>query len=206
MPTISTCPRCSQMVSIPPELDSAALVRCPLCGAEYPLGAAMNSAPPALVPVAGGNGKMPQAADGDSNVTPPPIVSPFLPQHGAATEHGADSETDYASGEGDEGAAAPDSPLDDAVYDLIARHKQQAKDDSQNSAGLPATAVRSRRKEKSELLIFVEIIFGGILGLTITYIALAWIMGSKFPLPAPPRASKPVLRFILPDQIWVEKR
>ena len=51
MPTISTCPRCSQMVSIPRGLDAATLVRCPLCGGEYPLGAAMDMVPPKLIPV-----------------------------------------------------------------------------------------------------------------------------------------------------------
>jgi hypothetical protein len=206
MPTISTCPRCSQMVSIPPEVDSSALVRCPLCGAEYPLGAAMDSPPPELVPVERGNGEASRAADGDANVAPPPIISPFLPGHDEETEHGAASETDYASGEGEEVAAAPDGPLDDEVYDLIARHKQRAKEESQNGAGSPSATAGSRRKEKSELRIFVEIVFGGILGLAITYVALAWIMGSKFPLPAPPTALKPVLRFVLPDQIWAEKR
>jgi hypothetical protein len=51
MPTISTCPNCSQMVSIPRGLDATTLVRCPLCGAEYPLGAAMDMVPPKLIPV-----------------------------------------------------------------------------------------------------------------------------------------------------------
>jgi hypothetical protein len=50
----------------------------------------------------------------------------------------------------------------------------------------------------------MEIIFGGVAGITIAYIALAWILGSRFDLPAPPRVLKPVLRFVLPDRIWAE--
>ena len=49
MPTISPCPRCQKDVSIPIGIDLAASVRCPLCGAEYPLGEAL---PPGLIPVA----------------------------------------------------------------------------------------------------------------------------------------------------------
>jgi hypothetical protein len=206
MPAISTCPRCSQMISIPPELDSAALVRCPLCGAEYPLGAAIDSMPPALVPVEGGNGEASKAADGDADVVPPPIISPFLPGNDQEMEHGAVSETEYASVDGEELADASDSPLDVEMCDLIAKHKLQAKEESQNAPGLPAAAGRSRGKKKSELRILVEVVVGGLLGLAITYFALAWIMGSKFPLPAPPNATRPVLRFVLPDTIWTEKR
>jgi hypothetical protein len=48
MLTISSCPRCQKPVSIPAGVDTAALVRCPLCAAEYPLGEAL---PPELIPV-----------------------------------------------------------------------------------------------------------------------------------------------------------
>ena len=48
MPTISTCPRCQKPVAIPTHVASAALVRCPLCAAEYPLAEAV---PPELIPV-----------------------------------------------------------------------------------------------------------------------------------------------------------
>jgi len=48
MPIISSCPKCQKPVSVPNAIDSAALVRCPLCAAEYPLGEAL---PPELIPV-----------------------------------------------------------------------------------------------------------------------------------------------------------
>jgi hypothetical protein len=48
---ISTCPRCQKQVSIPPDVDSTALVRCPLCAGEYALGEALSLAPPTLIPV-----------------------------------------------------------------------------------------------------------------------------------------------------------
>jgi hypothetical protein len=51
MPAISTCPKCQRQVSIPAGVDSAAVVRCPLCEAEYPLSEALALAPPELIPV-----------------------------------------------------------------------------------------------------------------------------------------------------------
>ena len=49
MLVISACPKCLEQVSVPTGLDAAALVRCPLCNAEYALQEAL---PPALIPVA----------------------------------------------------------------------------------------------------------------------------------------------------------
>ena len=49
MPVISACPKCQKPVCIPARVGSEALVRCPLCEAEYPLSEAL---PPELIPVA----------------------------------------------------------------------------------------------------------------------------------------------------------
>jgi hypothetical protein len=48
MPLISACPKCQKPVCIPARVGSDALVRCPLCEAEYPLSEAL---PPELIPV-----------------------------------------------------------------------------------------------------------------------------------------------------------
>ena len=48
MLAISNCPRCQRPVSLPADVDRAAMVRCPLCDAEYALSEAI---PPELVPV-----------------------------------------------------------------------------------------------------------------------------------------------------------
>ena len=48
---ISTCPRCREQVSIPSGEAPAALVRCPLCKAEYALSEALALAPPELIVV-----------------------------------------------------------------------------------------------------------------------------------------------------------
>jgi hypothetical protein len=49
---ISTCPRCQKQVSVPAGVDATALVRCPICDAEYALSEALAWAPPALIPLA----------------------------------------------------------------------------------------------------------------------------------------------------------
>ena len=48
---LSTCPRCARMVLLPENAEAAAVVRCPLCHAEYPLGEALALVPPALIVV-----------------------------------------------------------------------------------------------------------------------------------------------------------
>ncbi len=48
---ISTCPGCQKQVSIPLKVESTALVRCPLCKAEYALSESLALAPPELIPV-----------------------------------------------------------------------------------------------------------------------------------------------------------
>jgi hypothetical protein len=72
---ISTCPRCQKQVSVPTGVDATALVRCPICDAEYALSEALAWAPPALIPLASA------AADGS---TPVP--------HDAHDENPTDSE------------------------------------------------------------------------------------------------------------------
>jgi hypothetical protein len=67
---ISTCPRCQKQVSVPPGVDSAALVRCPLCSGEYALNEALAWTPPALIPVVS-----PVAVD----FAPPPHEIPVEP-------------------------------------------------------------------------------------------------------------------------------
>jgi hypothetical protein len=253
-----------------------------LCGAEYPLGAAMDMVPPKLVPVEtfdeanlpgpgqpanqadqqeadiipldsaaprsipiqasvkpppikpaspaekpksvaglitepffaadagplGESAAPPQPADEDPNISPPPIVSSFLLQYGAGEAGQSGAPPIIAPGDAEETAETTESPLDAEVYDLIARHKQMTEEDSPNQTESSALGRRVQPKPKNVLRIYVGIVFGGIVGLTIGYIILAWlavwIMGPRFDLPAPPKVLKPVLRFVLPDRIWTE--
>ncbi len=69
MGSISKCPICGDRVSIPEGVERQALVRCPLCEAEFPLERAMTGAldpPPELVPVAhlsAGDAESPSVAE-----------------------------------------------------------------------------------------------------------------------------------------------
>ncbi len=280
MPTISTCPRCSQMVSIPGGLDAATLVRCPLCGGEYPLGAAMDMVPPKLIPVetfdeanlsgpgqpanqadqpeadiiqlesaapksipiqaavkpppikpaspaekpkpvagpvsepffaadagsAGETAVPPQPADEVPNSSAPPIVSSFLFQYGEGEAGQSGSPTIFAPGDAEDTAETAESPLDDEVFSLIAKHKEEAKKESPNQTESPSNGRRGQRKPKSEWRFLIGLALSGIVGLSIAYVAMAWFMGSQFPLPSPPKVLKPVLRFVLPDRIWAENQ
>ena len=49
----SSCPRCQKQVTVPNEAAAEAIVRCPLCSAEYPLSESLALVPPALIIVSG---------------------------------------------------------------------------------------------------------------------------------------------------------
>ena len=60
MPSISTCPKCAQPVTVPDGLAESAAVRCPVCDAEYPAGKVTEltidtgdggDLPPELIPI-----------------------------------------------------------------------------------------------------------------------------------------------------------
>jgi hypothetical protein len=48
MSAVTSCPRCSRQVSLPAGEDRSAWVRCPHCGAQYPLQTAIDFVPPTL--------------------------------------------------------------------------------------------------------------------------------------------------------------
>jgi hypothetical protein len=205
MPTISTCPRCSQMVSIPEGLDAMCLVRCPLCGAEYPLNKAMDLAPPELIPVTTIQEAVTtplKSTPETSSVAAPPIVPEFLSRFGHSAEGEENANPILAS---EHSADASEAPLDDEVFSIIAKHKAEVEKESPNQTESSALRRRPQRNPKSEVRIFIEVIFGGIMGLSVAYVAMAWFMGSQFPLPSPPKVLKPVLQFVLPDRLWEDK-
>jgi hypothetical protein len=224
MSTISTCPRCSRMIAIPQGLDSTALVRCPLCGAEYPLYKATDLAPPELIPVAISDeaillDPLRPTSEADqqeadiiplesaevrsipihASIEPPPAD---LLQYGATADGEKSLHPNFAA---EETAETMESPLDDEVFSLIAKHKEEVKKESPNPTESLALQHRGQRKPKSALRFFIGLVSSGILGLSIAYVAMAWFMGSQFPFPSPPKVLKPVLRFVLPDRIWQEK-
>lgn len=224
MSTISTCPYCSRMVAIPQGLQETALVRCPLCGAEYPLNEALDLVPPELIPVATsdeaillgqthptdevgiirivGDDEMQNEADLESsNLDAPPIAPSFLLRYGDAAEEEEIQRQIYDS---EDTADASENALDE-VFNLIAKHKEQKEKESSNQAEASDILSRPRCKPKNELRFFIGLVFSGIVGLIIAYVAMAWFMGAQFPLPSPPKGLKPVLRFVLPERIWAEK-
>lgn len=103
MSSISNCPHCGQQVLIPGELDSDALVRCPICEAEFPVARALANAveaPPELVPVARVSVQAEENASG--LLASPPSVSgqDKDEEEGLALPSLAGSEPAPGSGEG----------------------------------------------------------------------------------------------------------
>jgi hypothetical protein len=237
MPTISACPRCSGIVTIPERLAATAWVRCPLCNAEYPLRQALNSIPPVLIPVesptpevanrsateeipqadeerlsetavaaelrpVGEIMKPPEGARQTSSAAASSIAPAFPFEFSAIATDNEVSPPDFA---GEETTPATESHLD---AEMFAGFIKQPDRTPQKSSDQPESAFprrRGQRKPKHAIRVFIEIVLGGVVGLSIAYIALAWIMGPRFDLPRPPKALRPVLRFVLPDRIWAEK-
>ena len=82
---ISSCPRCTQQVTLPVGVSTHAQVRCPLCRAEYTLADALVNMPPLLEVVADGHEMDPDWFDmpsGQRDDEPPSAVQE-IPRHAA---------------------------------------------------------------------------------------------------------------------------
>src|SRR3954462_4324045 len=53
--SISSCPRCSQQITLPIGISNSAKVRCPICRAQYSLADALVNMPPLLEVVGDGS-------------------------------------------------------------------------------------------------------------------------------------------------------
>ena len=100
----SNCPKCQQPITIPDSVGPAALVRCPLCDEQYPLGEALALAPPALIVVAGGE-EAPLAA---SAAELPPVT---LSDEAAPTPSAMFEEAVQSAAEHEAPAALFDEPV-----------------------------------------------------------------------------------------------
>ncbi|MGW8258438.1 MAG: hypothetical protein ACWGMZ_13210 [Thermoguttaceae bacterium] len=189
MPAISACPRCQKMVTIPQGLDSTDLVRCPLCGEEYPLQQAMELIPPELIRVVPAN---------ESHSETPgkrPLLKPIFPMEFSVPTSDAQTNSDDSPADHD---LDEHSHFNHPIFTEIANHARE----SQKNSPEQSESTSTNHKQRSTLHILLGSIISGLLALSLTYVALAWIMGSSFVFPAPPKAMKPVLRYVLPDNIW----
>jgi len=194
MSAISTCPKCQRLVAIPTGADSAAMVRCPLCSAEYPLSEALALVPPELILVA------------PLTAVEPATIAPEL-----AAEVATEMDVAVAGG-GDGGLAehavaeapfAEGHPFGDD-YDIVMEREEGVEEIEQHPLfaaaeeaegaveGAPAEKAeaaakpvpkRRRRQPKSMLQAAIEIVTGGVAGTLFAYYGLAWYQGPQFDLP-----------------------
>ena len=206
--SISTCPHCAQQVSISPGLEAEALVRCPICEAEFPLRLALVNAveaPPELVPVA----RVTEALrDTAVRLATPPETAPAKTKDVEAQE-AALSPASTSGGEriapgpadaNEKADPAPASrPVDTAALVRALDEEQGPSHDiyalAGHSAGVEASAIpdvthaqaaalwRSRQKPVSSLGSVgkgVAIVVGGFLGIAVAYFFLSIISPRKF--------------------------
>ncbi len=121
MPRIATCTTCWQRVTVPEDAEEGQLVRCPLCGAEYPLAEALAGvtepdpraeAPPELVPV---------ATDLDDQTAPEVETEEAADMRqeptGDAEETVEEAEQPATEEEPDDGASGPETEQEEAKCD-----------------------------------------------------------------------------------------
>jgi hypothetical protein len=176
MTTISTCPRCLRLVTLPEGHGPDDPMRCPLCLAEYPLSEALASVPPTLIPVLGLLGTR------DENSPLFHVNENEAVPYSASEEPGAtESETtsDFLAG-----LARTSEPAATGPATFNAAHFTPLITEPPVESGKTSLLEqRRRRKTKSAKRIVLEVIIGGLLGLLIPYYALWWIRGESCGLP-----------------------
>ena len=178
MPAFSTCPRCCKPVSIPSNVDAAALVRCPLCDAEYPLREAF---PPELIPVlsvARETAPESNGAEADAgNILTIPLETDGDLTVAVKTEEPAE----YAIA----GETQPEAEEENAAAAVVGR--------------LPVAIPSGRRRPpKPWWQKPIEVVSGGLAGLLVGYYALAAYHGPQFKTVVPPN-----MQFSLPGIAWL---
>jgi hypothetical protein len=205
MSLISRCPKCHQQVTILDGLDPEADVRCPLCVVVYPLREALAEVPPALIPVDTGAIQRP-SPESDALAKSDLITERFhVPESDAVSpapqaEGGSADDEAYGLGDGanvdmlpetDTEAADGTSPVIDTGQtpvdaEALAAFGLKALQREHEAAAVTPAKLPPRRKEKSGLRFVIEVFAGGLLGLTIGYYALCWILGPRHGLPELP--------------------
>jgi hypothetical protein len=174
---ISTCPKCQEQVSIPFGVEAEAMVRCPMCDAEYALGEALALAPPELIvvsPAARTNrpiedaARVPSASEAKANESAEAAAAVAMP----ADEPLFADEPAEADWTGQEPASGEESP-----------DRCEEENEATAAAGpgspLPSAALRRQRRAPSGLRRLVETLVGAVVGLVIAYYALAICLGPK---------------------------
>jgi hypothetical protein len=142
----------------------------------------------------------------------PPLVSSVILRYGTSLKSDQNPNSIFTveeTAETVDTADTTENPLDEDVFSLIAKHKEEVKNEYPNQSEPLALRHRSQRKPKHVFRIFVEIVLGGVMGISIGYFALAWLVwliGARFDFPHPPQILKPVIQYVLPDKVWEDRQ
>ncbi|MCC6126493.1 MAG: hypothetical protein IT426_16155 [Pirellulales bacterium] len=140
MKSLSTCPRCLRMVTLPDSADAAARVRCPLCNVEYLLSEALALVPPALIVVSATD--RPATPSEASAATTGLTTAPFFVSGPTVTPPTEDSESAADAAE----AASAGDLRDDFALDFaehLAESESQS-DEGDESAEIDDAALPGR--------------------------------------------------------------
>ncbi len=208
MGRISNCPICGDRVSVPEGVERQALVRCPLCEAEFPLERALGGAldpPPELVPVAhlssGDAEGLTPAEDSSDGLSLADGLS--LPEEYeiGLKEEGPTAGLQTAKEEGaprDDGGTVNREPADsEEVYAVAGEAADEEEPEGEKylfgghaaggpgGFGLPGAASVWRSQQAGPSALgqigkFVGIVVGGLLGIAFAYLVLSLVSPSHF--------------------------
>jgi uncharacterized Zn finger protein (UPF0148 family) len=163
---ISKCPRCLQPVSRPVDIDSNAEVICPHCNARFSLESTLNETPPELVAVE-------IAATNDSVESNVVVLETKADQLLSSATETLDKSATPATEE------SGYKPSVDSTFDFC----ESVSGEVPTETSFTESEVPRRRtgvKKTGIIREMVNVFFGGIAGLAITYYALNFFGGSRF--------------------------
>lgn len=148
--TIAHCPVCREQVTVPAGVDGEAVVQCPLCQEEFPLGDVLSQLPPALIVIRSAPAAALGADAGSQEPSPPlpPITVLY-----------------------DESADEPETAESEEVH-APAFHFEAAPALPRSSRA--ARTVR-RRSSPGPLRHIIQIVLGGVVGIALAQVILWWI-------------------------------
>ncbi len=179
MSSIANCPRCNQQVALPASANLDALVQCPVCNEEFPLGRVVDQSLPQAILV--DPPSVLEVGPADSSSAPPPIsAAPTRELEAGAADSTASFKVDRVELLPEQPAAesTPESlDANGTLFNQPAFETNAPPALSPDLNDMPTMAPLTRRRKSNPLRHLIGIVGGGVLGLAAGYLIVLWVRG-----------------------------